>query len=102
LLKIFNISLYQIIRLNHISIIKKNICIKFSKLSLTAFFQSILENSELIEINKNLHQSRAGIGNRLNTQRLIEIIAHIITINITQDFSELATKSTIHIGPFIF
>jgi hypothetical protein len=102
LLKIFNISLYQIIRLSHISIIKKNICIRFSKLSLTAFFQNIFENSELIEISKNLHQSRAGIGNKLKTQRFIDIIAHIIIINITQDFNEFATKSTIHIGPFIF
>jgi len=56
----------------------------------------------LIEINKNLHQSRAGIGRRLNTQRLIEIIAQIITIKTIPALSEFATKSTIPIGHFMF
>ena len=49
-------------------------------------------------MNKNLHQSSAGIGNKLNTHKFIEIIAHIITININQALSESFIKSTIHIG----
>ena len=53
-------------------------------------------------INKNLHQSRAGIGNKLKTQRLIEIIAHnIITILIQCVSNTLVIKSTIQIGHFI-
>ena len=41
----------------------------------------------------NLHPSRAGIGKRLNTQRLILIIAHNISINITQADIEFVIKS---------
>jgi len=52
--------------------------------------------------SKNLHQSKAGIGNKLNTQRLIEIIADKINKNIIPALKEFATKSTIQIGHFIF
>ena len=46
----------------------------------------------------NLHQSSAGIGKRLNTQRLIEIIAQITTKNIIQPSKEWLMKSTIQMG----
>jgi hypothetical protein len=52
-----------------------------------------------ITMNTNLHQSRAGIGKRLKTQRLIEIMAQIIRRKIIHPFIELVIKSTIHIGP---
>ncbi|MDR3150845.1 MAG: hypothetical protein LBU14_04550 [Candidatus Peribacteria bacterium] len=54
-----------------------------------------------IKTNKNLPQSRAGIGNKLKTQRLIEIIAQKITKNTIQAFIEELTKLTIQIGQFI-
>jgi hypothetical protein len=52
----------------------------------------------LIVIKINLHQSNAGIGNKLKIPRFIEIIAHKIRININHSDNELLTKFTIHIG----
>jgi hypothetical protein len=49
-------------------------------------------------ININLHQSNAGIGNKLKTHKFIDITAHIINIKIIQALIELLIKSTIHIG----
>ncbi|MDP2396199.1 MAG: hypothetical protein Q8S84_05770 [bacterium] len=46
----------------------------------------------------NLHQSNAGIGNRLKTQRFIDIIAHNINRKVIHADRELLTKSTIQIG----
>ncbi|MDR0771957.1 MAG: hypothetical protein LBF15_02685 [Candidatus Peribacteria bacterium] len=53
---------------------------------------------EFIKMNKNLHQSRAGIGSKLNTHKLMEIIAQNIAKNIIQALRELVMKSTIPIG----
>jgi hypothetical protein len=55
----------------------------------------------LILIKRNLHQSSAGIGSKLNTQRFIDIIAAMIKINATHASRELATRWTIQIGHFI-
>jgi hypothetical protein len=51
-----------------------------------------------IIINTNLHQSRAGIGSKLNTPRFMLITAQIININIIQFEIDLVIKSTTPIG----
>jgi hypothetical protein len=53
----------------------------------------------LITIKTNLPPSSAGIGRRLNTQRLIEIMAHKIIIKIIPFQIDFVIKSTIPIGP---
>jgi len=52
-----------------------------------------------MRIKTNLPPSRAGIGRRLNTHKLILIIAESIRININPPERELVIKSTIPIGP---
>jgi hypothetical protein len=80
----------------------KNIkCIIDSPIGHTIFFQNNFPKVAFIKTNKNLPQSRAGIGNKLKTQRLIEIIAQKITKNTIQAFIEELTKLTIQIGQFI-
>jgi hypothetical protein len=64
--------------------------------------QNIFFKKVFIVIIKNLHQSNAGIGSKLNTHKFIEIIAAIINKNIIPALNEFATKSTIQIGHFIF
>ena len=49
-------------------------------------------------MSKNLPPSRAGIGSRLKTQRLIDIIAHSIKINTIPLEIDFVIKSTIPIG----
>ena len=80
--------------------IKNQICIIHSVFSLIAFLQNIFLINQFTVINKNLHQSRAGIGSRLNTHKLIDIIAQITSKNINHASIELVIKSTIHIGHF--
>ena len=62
------------------------------------FFQKIFFQILFKTINKNLHQSRAGIGNKLKTHKFIEIIAQIITKNTNQAESVLEMKFTTQIG----
>jgi hypothetical protein len=64
------------------------------------FFQNILAIIQLIIIRINLHPSRAGIGSKLKTHKLIDIIAQIINIKLIPFCIELLIKSTIHIGHF--
>jgi hypothetical protein len=52
----------------------------------------------LIIINTNLHQSRAGIGSKLNTHKFILIIAQIIRINTIQFEIDFVIKSITQIG----
>ncbi|MBT3726184.1 hypothetical protein HOG21_00320 [bacterium] len=96
---IFIISLYAIIILNAIKKIKNRKWIIHSVFSLIAFLQNIFSIKPFIVIKINLHQSRAGIGNRLKTHRLIDIIAQSIIMNVIQASIELLIKSTTHIGP---
>jgi hypothetical protein len=49
-------------------------------------------------MNINLHQSRAGIGSKLNTHKLRLIIADNIIMNTIQADMEFEIKSTNHIG----
>jgi len=65
------------------------------------FLQNIAFTNQFIIIKKNLHQSRAGIGNKLKTQRFILITAVIISKNIIHSHIDLLMKSTIHIGQLI-
>jgi hypothetical protein len=46
--------------------------------SFITFFHVIFKISQFKNIKINLHQSRAGIGNKLNIHKFIEIIAQII------------------------
>ena len=69
-----------------------------SKVSPIVFFHKISFVIEFIIIIKNLHQSKAGIGNKLNIHKLIEMIAQIININIIHSEIEDEIKSTIQIG----
>ena len=85
--------------LNAIRKIKNHTCRSHSKLSEIAFFPNIFLIIELIVMSKNLPPSSAGIGSKLNTQRLILIIAQIITINIIPLVIDFVIKSTIPIGP---
>jgi hypothetical protein len=78
--------------------IKNVVCSIASVISDIAFFQNIFFIIEFVNISKNLHQSSAGIGKRLKTQRLIETIAQNITKNTNQASKELLMKSTIQIG----
>jgi hypothetical protein len=98
LLIILSISLYAIKILNAIKNIKNRTCIIHSILSDIAFLPKIFFIIEFIVINKNLHQSKAGIGNKLNTHKFIEIIAHIIRMKIIQFEIDLVIKSTTQIG----
>jgi hypothetical protein len=50
-------------------------------------------------IKTNLPPSRAGIGRRLKTHKLIDMIAQIMRRKITHPPSALVIKSTIQIGP---
>ncbi len=54
--------------------------------------------TEFIIINTNLHQSKAGIGNKLNTHKFMLIIAQITSIKDIQYQIVLLIKSTIQIG----
>jgi hypothetical protein len=92
-------SLYIIIILNAINRIKNHICIIDCVFSPIIFFQNRLFITPLIKINTNLHPSSAGIGRRLNTPKLIDIIAQIIRRNIIHSLNALVMKSTIHTGP---
>jgi hypothetical protein len=92
------ISLYAINKLNAIKNIKNHTCIIASVFSLIAFLQNIFFINQFTVIKRNLHPSRAGIGNKLNTHKFIEIIAQIINKNTIQASRELLIKSTIHIG----
>lgn len=85
--------------LSAINTIKKNIWILFSTLYDIHFFPSTLKTSALYTIKINLHPSRAGIGRRLKTQRLIDIIAVRMIRNITPAPRLEVIKSTIPIGP---
>ncbi|MDR1987816.1 MAG: hypothetical protein LBQ24_03510 [Candidatus Peribacteria bacterium] len=78
--------------------IKNVVCSIASVISDIIFFQNIFSIIEFVSINKNLHQSSAGIGKRLNTHKLIDIIAQNIIRNINQACRELLIKSTIQIG----
>jgi hypothetical protein len=98
---ILTISLYHIIKLNAIKIIKNIKCIIVSIFSEKNFFQNILLKIEFKIINKNLHQSKAGIGKRLKTQRFIEIKAQIISKNKIQLEKVSLIKFTIQIGQLI-
>jgi len=71
---------------------------RVSIFQLIVFFQNKVFVIKLININKNLHQSRAGIGRRLKIQRFIEIIAQIINIKIIHSEIDAVIKLTIHIG----
>jgi ABC-type uncharacterized transport system involved in gliding motility auxiliary subunit len=51
-----------------------------------------------IVINKNLHQSKAGIGNKLNTHKFILIIAIKIIIKTAHCDRVFDTRLTTHIG----
>ena len=62
------------------------------------FFQKIFFQILFKTINKNLHQSRAGIGNKLKTHKFIEMIAQIITKNTNQAESVFEMKFTTQIG----
>jgi len=65
---------------------------------LIAFLQNIFSIIPFRVIKINLHPSRAGIGKRLKTHKLILIIAHKISIKINHADIEFVIKSTIHIG----
>jgi hypothetical protein len=52
-------------------------------------------------IKTNLQPSSAGIGSKLNTQRFMLIIAHIMSIKISHAHILLLIKSTIQIGQLI-
>ena len=84
-------SLYAIIILNAIKKIKKVQWIILSVFSLIAFFQNIFWINQFIAISKNLHQSKAGIGNKLKTHKFILIIAQI-TIMKTNQFQIFIEK----------
>jgi hypothetical protein len=80
---------------------KKNTCINHSTFSLIAFFQKMAFISQFVFIRKNLHQSRAGIGNKLKTHKFILKIAQIINKNTIHSHTDLLIKSTIQIGQLI-
>jgi hypothetical protein len=94
-------SLYAIKTLIAIKNIKKVACMIHSIFSFIAFFQKIFCIKPLITIKINLHQSKAGIGNRLKTHKFILMIAQIIKIKITQFVTDFVIKSTTQIGPEI-
>jgi len=77
---------------------KNHICIIHSVFSLITFLQKILFIKPFIVIKRNLQPSKAGIGNRLKTHRLIDIIAQITIKNTIHHSIELLIKSTIQIG----
>jgi len=67
-------------------------------LSEIAFLPNIFLIIELIVMNKNLHQSKAGIGSKLKTHKFIDIIAQTIKIKIIPFQIDFVIKSTIQIG----
>jgi hypothetical protein len=69
-----------------------------SHFSLTAFFPKIFFTMLFITISTNLQPSSAGIGRRLKTQRLIDIMAHKIRRNTNPLSRDFVTKSTTPIG----
>jgi len=69
-------------------------------MKLILFFEILFNNVFIVSI-KNLHQSRAGIGNKFNIHKLTEIIAVIILKNIIHAQILLLIKSTIQIGQLI-
>ncbi|MBT3729604.1 hypothetical protein HOF65_06370 [bacterium] len=77
---------------------KNQICINHSVFSLIAFLQNAFFINQFIVIKRNLQPSSAGIGSRLNTHKLIDIIAHITNKNTNPACIELVIKSTIQIG----
>lgn len=81
---------------------KKNIWILVSIFVFTFDFHVIFLINVFIVKNKNLHQSSAGIGRRLNTHKLIEIRAPIIIIMVIHWSNKRTTTSIIPIGHFIF
>jgi hypothetical protein len=91
-------SLYHIIKLKAIKMIKNTKWRIPSVVPFMNFFPKTFSIVEFIKINRNLHQSRAGIGSKLNTHKLIEIIAQNMAKNIIQALRELVIKSTIPIG----
>jgi hypothetical protein len=91
-------SLYAIITLNAINKIKNKKCVIASPIGEIIFFQNNFSIIQFRKINKNLHQSRAGIGSKLKIQRFIEIIAQKTTRNIIQDLRDSLINPTIQIG----
>jgi len=86
------VSLYHIKILSAINIIKNKKCMIFSVLELIIFFQNNFISNQFIVIKTNLHQSKAGIGSKLKTQRFIDIIAVIISKNEKPFIRELLIK----------
>jgi hypothetical protein len=84
--------------LKNIKIAKNHTCIIHSNHSLIAFFQNIFKINPFIIININLPQSRAGIGNKLNTPKFMLIIAQIIKIKTIPFQIDFIIKSTTQIG----